>query len=227
MTTGKPFVPFDEDEAHTEADRKRTIANNEKVLREVVRHGFEGRDVTATDVAQWHRDLLDGLSYVPDPCYLGGYRGSIHPWLVDYEVQVGGVLGVPAGDVAHALEEYFKRLTAMIEKDLRSIPLDHTRTADQVQTIAVMAAIAHGEWVRIHPFANGNGRTARLIANYVLARFRMRPVVRIRPRPDSPFDLAASDSMTGDHLATILWLLSLIDPNIVSASQSDDEKTFQ
>jgi hypothetical protein len=142
--------------------------------------------------------------------------------LKGYEVAVGGVPGVPSVDVAQALEKYFRRLNAMIKKDLQSMPLNRTRTAEQVRTIAATVAIAHGEWIKIHPFANGNGRTARLIANYVLARFRMAPVVRIRPRPDLPFDVAAADSMKGNHLAAALWILSLIDSAVVSSQQPDN-----
>lgn len=223
MTTEKHFVPFEDDEELSASDQERAEANNEKVFREVVRLGAEDRDLTADLVARWHRGLLDGLSYVPDPCYLGAYRGSDHPWLRDYNVQVGDAPGVSADDVDAALGRYFAQLKDMIARDLRSIPLDRALTEDEVRTVAVTTAIAHGEWVRIHPFANGNGRTARLIANYVLARFRLNPVVRIRPRPATPFDIAAADSMKGSHLAAALWILSLIDPAIAAAGGPDED----
>ena len=54
------------------------------------------------------------------------------------------------------------------------------------------------EWVRIHPFANGNGRTARLWANYVLMRYGLPPVVRLRPRPDGGYGAAGAAAMAGD-----------------------------
>jgi hypothetical protein len=34
-----------------------------------------------------------------------------------------------------------------------------------------LAARLHGEWVRIHPFANGNGRTARLWVAWCALRY--------------------------------------------------------
>jgi hypothetical protein len=37
-------------------------------------------------------------------------------------------------------------------------------TSKAMRSTLLLAAILHGEWVRIHPFANGNGRTARLWA---------------------------------------------------------------
>jgi hypothetical protein len=57
--------------------------------------------------------------------------------------------------------------------------------AGRGQVIAV-AAWVHSEWVRIHPFANGNGRTARMWANLILLRYGMPPVMRLRPRPSGP-----------------------------------------
>jgi hypothetical protein len=30
---------------------------------------------------------------------------------------------------------------------------------------------AHTRWVEIHPFVNGNGRTARMWANWILVRY--------------------------------------------------------
>jgi len=64
--------------------------------------------------------------------------------------------------------------------------------------------IAHGEWARIHPFANGNGRTARLWANWCALRYGLPLFVRLRPRATgSLYAAAAADSMAGDHRATI------------------------
>ena len=76
--------------------------------------------------------------------------------------------------------------------------------------VVELAAWAHGEWVRIHPFANGNGRTARLLANYVLVRFGFGPALTIRPRPDQPYGEAARSSMKeGDHrlMEVVIWQL--------------------
>ena len=62
------------------------------------------------------------------------------------------------------------------------------------------AAIAHGEWIRIHPFANGNGRTARLWANWVSVRYALPVFVAPQPRPaGTAYAAAASASRRGDH----------------------------
>lgn len=39
------------------------------------------------------------------------------------------------------------------------------------------AAWIHAEFVRIHPFSDGNGRTARLLLNYELMRLGYLPII--------------------------------------------------
>jgi hypothetical protein len=71
----------------------------------------------------------------------------------------------------------------------------------------LLAANLHGEWVRIHPFANGNGRIARLWVMWVAARYSLPPFIRLKPRPAGlPYEGAAMASMSGRHtpMATVL-----------------------
>lgn len=49
-------------------------------------------------------------------------------------------------------------------------------TKSQEQNPIQFAAWCHAEFVRIHPFEDGNGRTARLIMNYILMENRFLPV---------------------------------------------------
>ncbi len=41
----------------------------------------------------------------------------------------------------------------------------------------IKAALLHGEFVKIHPFVDGNGRTARLLLNFVLISYGYPPIV--------------------------------------------------
>jgi Fic family protein len=58
--------------------------------------------------------------------------------------------------------------------------------------VLALAATLHNEWVRIHPHVNGNGRIARCWANWILLRYGLPPVVRLRPRPDQQLYLRAA-----------------------------------
>ncbi|MGI8685433.1 MAG: Fic family protein [Acidimicrobiales bacterium] len=69
-------------------------------------------------------------------------------------------------------------------------------TVDALHEIVAVTAIAHGEWVRIHPFVNGNGRVARLIAAHIALRYGLPVFVKLKPRPhDVAYTRAARRSM--------------------------------
>jgi hypothetical protein len=73
---------------------------------------------------------------------------------------------------------------------------------DGLAAVIDLAAWAPAEWLRIHPFANGNGRTARLWANCLFMRYGLPPVVRLRPRPDGSYESAGAAAMHGNWKAT-------------------------
>ncbi len=41
----------------------------------------------------------------------------------------------------------------------------------------IQAVLLHGEFVRIHPFIDGNGRTAKLLLNYILMKNGYIPII--------------------------------------------------
>jgi Fic family protein len=82
---------------------------------------------------------------------------------------------------------------------------------DQLSAIIDLAAWAHAEWVRIHPFANGNGRTARLWANSILMRYGLPAFIRLRPRPNTGYAAAGASAMQGDWKPTAAVFQRLLD----------------
>ena len=68
--------------------------------------------------------------------------------------------------------------------------------------IVDLCAWVHAEWVRIHPFANGNGRTARLWANSLAMRYGLPPFVRLRSRPNAGYADAGAKAMQGEWKPT-------------------------
>ena len=150
---------------------------------------------------RWQRRTMDGLG-VPRLEVVGRFRGA--PRMNGIEVAIGKLPGVPSGLVGAALATFEQRLqAALADLDTLVAPGDLPSTADVLDAVIETAAWAHAEWVRIHPFANGNGRTARLWANFVLMRYGIPPYIRLRPRPDVPYTEAGTAAMTGDHLPTV------------------------
>lgn len=171
-------------------------ANRKRVARAVLTHASSDLSLDRTDVARWQRDLLQWTGHVRKE-HLGAYRGSKN--LKDVGVRFGARTGAPPPKVAGELSVFFSSLNARLVALLKELPSDD-KTDDEVLRVCDFAAWAHNEWVRIHPFANGSGRTARLIANWILIRSGLSPAIAIRPRPGDPY-LAACEAgiATGNH----------------------------
>jgi hypothetical protein len=85
----------------------------------------------------------------------------------------------------------------------------------QMRAALILCARTHGEWVRIHPFANGNGRTARLWANWCALRYGLPPFVRLKPRPEGDlYATAAALSMRGEHQAMVAVFADMLDRHL-------------
>jgi hypothetical protein len=78
-----------------------------------------------------------------------------------------------------------------------------------------LCAWAHGEWIRIHPFVNCNGSTARLWVTFLAARYGMPLVMVGKPRSSTPhtgpfrditYTEAANFQMEGSDMSMQLWL---------------------
>jgi Fic/DOC family len=73
-----------------------------------------------------------------------------------------------------------------------------------LQAVLELCTWARAEWVRIHPLANGNGRTARLLANCLAMRYGLPAFVRPRPRPDADeYGWASERAMHDDWKPTV------------------------
>jgi len=199
----------------TPGDIRQRTANLKKVLGALIKHALSTGPLEASRVARWHKDLLSGLSYVTDPALLGAYRGSDHPDLKNMGVRVGTACGVSPYQVNEALVDFFGNLQQRMSTLEVTIKVDQDKSRAQLRQIAEVAGWAHGEWVRIHPFANGNGRAARLIANWILSRFRLLPVVGVRPRPGHPYGPAGAASMRGDHRLITQFIVDLLEGKTV------------
>jgi len=168
-------------------------------------------------IKSWHVDTMQGLT-ADEPKYIGSFRGE--PGVEGIGVRIGGVPGVHSTKVAaevRAFEAELQRRVAALDKRYSSdLGLDVPGFADVID----LAAWAHSEWVRIHPFVNGNGRTARYLANFVFTRYGIGPVVCVRPRPGGDYEAAAADSMNGSHAATVNVFIQMIADQSSGKSQA-------
>jgi hypothetical protein len=198
-------------------DSPRLRKNLEQVLRGI-KVSAQARDIPSIEDARgWQKDTMAGL-HVPHKDYVGGFRGE--GGRLNQDVEIGSAVGVLWANVADELKEFEKRLQRAVKALDNSYAHGEELDADGLAAVLELAAWSHAEWVRIHPFANGNGRTARLWANSILLRYGLPPVVRLRPRPDGGYSQAAARAMDGDWGPTITVFREMLDNYL-----TDDEST--
>ncbi len=112
---------------------------------------------TEADLRSLHRLVLQRSQ----PHYAGRYR--------DVQVWISGSSHVPPAPVE------VPALMAELFADLRAMSEEHP---------VRRAALFHARLVSIHPFVDGNGRTARLASNLLLLRDRY-PLAIIQPTPEA------------------------------------------
>ena len=193
--------------------------NAQGVLRQIAADAPARRAPTLRQASRWHQALYANV-VIPSPSYLGNPRDSdpAHPDLIDYEVRIGAKHGVPAARVPDELGVFINTVRAAVRTFDAAFPFGAPpATEAEVASVASLAAQIHGEWIRIHPYANGNGRTARLWANWAALRYALPPFVRVKPRPASTlYEAAAERSMgspplfVGDHTATVAVFVDML-----------------
>ena len=180
----------------------RIEVNIRAVLTAIVEDAHARRRPAAAMALDWHRATYAGIA-LPVDYYAGEIRDSDprFPLLMGYEVGVGSAMGVLSAEVPAALVAFDASCQAMVATLDAAIPAGSPPLiATELRAVLLAAAIAHGEWIRIHPFANGNGRTARLWGNWVGVRYGLPVFIRLRPRPaGAGYAAAAAASMRGDH----------------------------
>lgn len=169
--------------------------NLRQVLREI-RDSARRRDLPGVEAARrWQSRMMQNLD-VPQAAYVGAFRGEAG--LEKVQVHVNGRFGVNAAEVAADLARFEQVLQSAIRRLDELIPSGSEPDADQIGAILDVCAWTHAQWVRIHPFANGNGRSARLWANCIAMRYLLPPFVRLHPRPERGYGVAGASAMLGD-----------------------------
>jgi Fic family protein len=169
---------------------------------------------TLEDALKWHEGLMYGLEVPPEhrppgivaADMIGRFRGIVP--LGTLQVEIGDYFGVRADLVPAQLREFEQELQRKV--DLLDAQISSGPTSGkQLNDILKLCAWTHAEWIRIHPFANGNGRIARVWANYIATRYGLAPFVQLRPRPSQDYEAAGAAAMEGYWERTFLVFLRM------------------
>ena len=177
-----------------DADSPELRQNLTRLLEEVADHANQRKKPTIELAREWQRRIMQGLS--AEPRYVWAFRGE--RGLERTGVKIGRYRGVAAARIAEELRRFEEILQAAVAQLDRVLPVGKDLNADECDAVIDLCAWAHAEWVRIHPFVNGNGRTARLWANFLAMRYGLPPLVRLRPRPDDGYGDAGVKAMQGE-----------------------------
>lgn len=217
-------VPWEDDPADLPVIERNAAALVSRLLAEAPARALP----TEAVLRVWHTVLYAGCA-VPEAEFVGHFRGDpAFASLVDYEVGVGpdGPDGLPervgvwSAQLAAALAAFFTGTGAALSRLDAVLPVSQPpSTVAELEAVVTVTALVHGEWVRLHPFINGNGRTARLLAAFIALRYSLPIFVSVKPRPgDVAYQRAARESMgrpplfRGDHgpaIATFGHMLTL------------------
>lgn len=182
-------------------DSPRLRQNLARILEEIAEQAIE-RPVPSLKIARrWQSLFMEGLK-ADHPKYVGAFRGETG--LEKTRVRIGRRYGVPPGKVAAELAKFERRLQAIVAQLDKALPVGAEPNPDELAAVIDLCAWAHAEWVRIHPFANGNGRSARLWANFLAMRYGLPPFVLLRPRPADGYEAAGAKAMQGEWKPTAL-----------------------
>ena len=207
-------VPWNEDSS---ADLPVIAENLRRLLRRLVKEAALRRRPSVAMAQDWHRRIYRSVR-LPVPYYAGEIRDSDprFPELYGYEVVVGLRPGVPSAEVPQQLGLFEQAMQEAVDKLDPALPVGTLPVGiGELHSVLTLCSHAHGEWVRIHPFANGNGRTARIWGNWCALRYGLPPFVRLRPRPAGDrYALASADSMRGDHRAMVSVMAMLLEEHL-------------
>jgi Fic/DOC family len=184
------------------------LENNLRQVLEEIRDAARRRETPTVESARhWQAETVRNLN-VPDARYVGAFRGELG--LEKIQVRVNDRYGIAARNVAGALANFQDTVQQVIGRLDQLIPSGMDPDADQTAAILEVCAWVHAEWIRIHPFANGNGRTARLWVNSIAMRYQLPPFLQLRPRPAAGYGAAGAEAMRGNWQPTITVLRQLL-----------------
>ena len=147
--------------------------NLARVLEEIVQAAEQRETPTLEAARRWQIIVMQGLD-VPDSRFVGAFRGE--PGVENVQLRVRANYGVDSAKVAEELKRFEAKVQTLAAELDALLPIGQEPDADQLAAIVDLCAWSHAEWVRIHPFANGNGRTARLWANGLAMRYGLPPL---------------------------------------------------
>jgi fido (protein-threonine AMPylation protein) len=173
-----PYRGIDWDDAlERTAPARRALGRGQLRVERWIAERSHFEPLTVDRVVAMHRTMFEDVW----PEFAGRPRGT-DPGQIAMNVSFGNYRGVRFEDVPALCDELSANLIRF------ALQLDSHRRSESrahfAYEVVRVAAYTHCELVRIHPFVNGNGRTARACINYFAGRYGLLPISSNRPNSE-------------------------------------------
>jgi len=186
------------------------------VLRWVWTISQDDRVSNVIDTRTIHEKYFQSLTPVRYEYYAGHYRGEKYPCLVDYPVGIKGNSNVGHDAVTVPLEmmDFAQSVLDAIRRlDVAwSVNEAVFSKGNKIRRLAELVAALFSNFLEIHPYANGNGHMARLLAIAIFSRYGiLLKKWPLHPRPpDPPYSNVIRDYQHGKTEDLIVFLMKCI-----------------
>lgn len=96
-----------------------------------------------------------------------------------FSAQIGqgdkAIFTTPAIEVEASVKEVIRHITAALNECESQCNNNTISPDDMLKRVITVSAMAYQLLISIHPFADGNGRTCRMFANYILMHYHLLP----------------------------------------------------
>ena len=169
-------------------------------------------EVDGVETRPIHERMFTGMTEAGEEYFAGHYRGENYPFLSDYRVVIGmdPRVGTDPALVAtemQVLAQGVTKVATILETDAAS----NLTQGDKLIRSVAMACALLVEFLRVHPYANGNGHVGRFLVWLALAKVGAWP--RTWPLNDKvpmPYPFLLTEYRDGNRQPLIQFVLSHI-----------------
>lgn len=162
-------------------------------------------------IRQWHLQLLGHFAPVGFEYYAGNFR-QIDPMrpCLDQPIGVGApggpyIMGASPSTVPRLMEH----ITRIYKEEICKLETEWPNLTDsqRVGRLSMALATYVGQFIKIHPFINGNGRVSRLIWRWGVLRYNVPSQVDVIPRPAPPYSSIMDAAMRGNYSPLVDFII--------------------
>jgi len=160
--------------------------------------------LTTIQICNWHFVMCKRVA----PSYYAGNFRQIHPEMpcLALPISFGSWSGADASMVRPLVVEIIRRMELdFSDYDREWANMTHEQ---RLRRFSLIVATLLGDFIRVHPFINANGRTSRLLWSWALARYGQPAQCAIADRPAVPYADLMNLAVAQNYLPLAVAILS-------------------